>query len=136
MDINLVAAKAITHFGKNFQIIKAIEELSELITALSRISNGGTNLDNVIEEIADVQIMTTQLRQIYGAEAVDAVILQKTKRLSEQMETPSLVKGLEFYTIKLDSHQVEKDALPSSYETTYAIKGENTHIICNKRGSI
>jgi len=52
--------KIVKHFGVEHQKNKAIEELSELIRAISR-----NDRDNVIEEIADVEIVINQLKYIY-----------------------------------------------------------------------
>ena len=60
---------AIDIFGKNNQIDKAIEEMAELTQALLKFRHAPrplsgsitTRYNNVIEEIADVRIMTEQL---------------------------------------------------------------------------
>jgi len=53
---NLYAAK----FGNKAQMIKAIEELSELQKALCKYLLGDQDGEPIIEEIADVEIMTAQ----------------------------------------------------------------------------
>ena len=52
----------IKHYGTHNQRIKTIEELSELIQALSR----NDDIDNIAEEIADCYIMLEQLELIYN----------------------------------------------------------------------
>ena len=54
----------IKYFGKEKQIIKCVEELSELQKELCKSVNGKGNLDNIIEEIADVEIMLKQIKII------------------------------------------------------------------------
>ena len=62
-------AKAIEVFGIDAQINMAIEELSELITALSHYKRSDLNRVEselaVIDEIADVSIMIAQLDIIF-----------------------------------------------------------------------
>ena len=69
---------AINHFGVEKQKMKAIEESSELIRAISR-----DDRENIIEEIADTRIMEKQLKIIYTFEESDIakVIIQKLNRL-------------------------------------------------------
>ena len=43
-------------------IIKDIEELSELIQALSKNLNGEDNIDNIIEEVSDVIIAINHIK--------------------------------------------------------------------------
>ena len=57
--------KAITKWGKNAQIIVAIEECGELIQALTKFLRDPVELDNVNEEIADVGIMLDQLKLMF-----------------------------------------------------------------------
>lgn len=57
---------------------KAIEELGELIVALAKDSD----LYNITEEIADVEIMLTQLKMIYdNEEEVENIKEYKIERL-------------------------------------------------------
>lgn len=84
IDIDPIAEKAIEFFGKEKQIAKALEELGELIAAISKSYNHENNL-NIIDEIADVQIMIRQLRSIYGKSQVDGRIEFKMNRLMEKI---------------------------------------------------
>lgn len=53
--------KIVLHNGNGLQILKAKEELIELLAALNR-----NDTENIIEEIADVEIMLEQLKYIYA----------------------------------------------------------------------
>lgn len=54
------------HYSQDHQKIKAIEEMAELQAELTRDLNfGDTTLRKIIEEIADVIIMTEQLVYFY-----------------------------------------------------------------------
>lgn len=74
---------AINHFGVDHQIDKAVEEMGELITALSRRRLERSHREDIAEEIADVLIVANQLRIIYGGELVDQLIDQKLNRLED-----------------------------------------------------
>lgn len=59
--------EAILKYGTESQVFMAIEEMAELMKALSkyRRNKGTTQIENVIEEIADVRIMLEQLEIIF-----------------------------------------------------------------------
>lgn len=73
----------INHYGKEHQIRKAIEELDELKEAL----NENHTKDHIIEEMADVLVMLTQLALIYDIdpEVVDDMMWFKIDRTIERM---------------------------------------------------
>lgn len=79
----------IKHYGKNHQEIKAIEEMSELIQALSKHLMQedpiGATLENVKEEIADVKVMVDQLMIIYGEDNIIETVKEKIERQKERM---------------------------------------------------
>lgn len=94
-DIDELCAAAIKRFGAASQILKAIEELSELQRALVRYmawtehKEGGMLVEdalvaNIHEELADVLIMGVQLEKIFGhnADVMDA----KLEHLRELVE--------------------------------------------------
>lgn len=58
----------INHYGRINQIIKCIEEMSELTQALTKYLGGET--DNITEEIADVEIMLEQMRFIFDKDGI------------------------------------------------------------------
>lgn len=78
--------RAIRTYGEPAQIDMAIEEMAELTKALCKVKRatpGATTtaaVSNVIEEIADVQIMLDQLRLIF-ARSTDEVEEDKLRRL-------------------------------------------------------
>jgi phosphoribosyl-ATP pyrophosphohydrolase len=83
-----IAIDAIAHYGKDSQLDKAIEEMSELTKAICDLKRNETvqNTVNVIEEIADVFIMMIQMMIIFGVNEVDNLIEVKLARLKERME--------------------------------------------------
>ena len=64
----------INKYGEDHQKLKSIEELSELIRAISR-----NDKDMVVEEMADVYIMLFQLRIIYDVDRNDIDFWLKKK---------------------------------------------------------
>ena len=84
---DVVCALAVAVYGREHQIHKAQEELSELNRALSRDRQGEREKKHIAEEIADVRIMCRQLEIIYGIEdAVDDRIQYKLRRLMRRIE--------------------------------------------------
>lgn len=81
-----VPTLAIKHYGAEHQKKKAIEEMGELITAISREQDGRATPEQVITEIADVTIMMHQLTEIYGRDAVAKEINRKYRRLLRRMD--------------------------------------------------
>lgn len=77
---------ALEHYGVHSQIVKCMEECGELIQALARNLSGEKNIENVVEELADVEIMLKQMRIAFGRSSVDRVRAQKLARLKMRME--------------------------------------------------
>lgn len=88
---NVILSDAVSCFGVEMQTIKAMEELAELTQALSKTLLGYQNGDNLREEIADVEIMLSQLRMMYDVEnsdgSVDDMKEYKLERLRNTIET-------------------------------------------------
>lgn len=87
-----ILRKAVEKYGKNAQVIQAIEEMSELTKELIKnINRGKENEKEIILEIADVQIMIFQLIMIYSKEDKDlnekllGGMEYKIQRLKERM---------------------------------------------------
>ena len=79
---------AISHFGSDAQIVKAIEELGELIVELARHRNGQVNMDAVREELADAFVMLNQMELIFGD--VTEIEIAKLERLEGMIKNASL----------------------------------------------
>ena len=80
--------RAVSYFGATKQKLKAIEEMAELIVELVKDLLGDGNPAKVIEELADVENMTVQLRIIYDKDGsmVDYWKQAKMNRLAHRME--------------------------------------------------
>ena len=71
------------HYGLNAQRTKTIEELAELIRALVR-----TDLADIAEEIADVEIMLYQFKYLTGTTRdIDWIKDQKVTRQLERIKS-------------------------------------------------
>lgn len=80
---------AINHFGVEANIDKALEEMGELTTELSRRRLERFDRNKVAEEIADVLITVEKLRIIYGGAKVDRIVEKKLAALEGNMLRPS-----------------------------------------------
>lgn len=82
-----VFRKAVETFGKEHQMIVAIEELSELQKEITKNLRGGENLKALAEEICDVEIVIDQLKLIFGnQEQVDEYRQFKVDRLLSKIK--------------------------------------------------
>lgn len=82
IDEKEILLKAINTFGERRQVIKACEELGELSTALCKFTLD--NKHNVEEEIADVEIMLSQLRlmpHLFDISEIERIKKEKLNRL-------------------------------------------------------
>jgi NTP pyrophosphatase (non-canonical NTP hydrolase) len=77
---------AIVLYGRQAQMDVAIEECAELINAIQKHRRGRVGDKEVIDEIADVRIMTEQLAIIFGEEEVEARRQYKLARQQARME--------------------------------------------------
>lgn len=67
-DRNAIYDRAIAKWGEAHQIIKCVEEMSELIKEICKSSEGTKNQFHMAEEIADVLITMEQLIKIFALE--------------------------------------------------------------------
>lgn len=72
--------KTLIAWGMTSQMDMLIEECAELIQAVQKLKRCPT-LENVIEELADVEIMCEQMRFIFNPSEIDMVKKQKLERL-------------------------------------------------------
>lgn len=74
--------KAVDTWGRDSQLLMLLEEMSELQKEILKYMNRGKdNLNEIIDETADVEIMLTQLKYIFNIE--DAVALHIPKKLQK-----------------------------------------------------
>ena len=70
--------KVVDTYG-NQQVIVAIEELSELQKELCKALRNNANYDNIVEEIADVEIMIEQMKIYFNIFNKDLERMKKRK---------------------------------------------------------
>lgn len=93
MESKEIMQKAINTYGVENQIIKTVEELSELSQALCKFlskpytESDRTILDNIYEEIADVEIMLEQCKMIFyeSEDKINDYKKEKIKRLERRL---------------------------------------------------
>lgn len=89
---NEAIGKIAEHYGRMAQSMQTCEECAELIQAVSKLTRGVTEIRilALVEEIADVRIMMSQLMQLYGipetevSELVDEKLERQLKRIKEE----------------------------------------------------
>lgn len=76
--------KAIEKYGTDKQVLKTIEEMSELTKELCKRDGSDESFDRILEEMVDVQIMLNELFIIfnYSGKEVEQWEEKKLKRLS------------------------------------------------------
>lgn len=80
------------HYGVKAQSMQTCEECAELIQAVSKLTRGVTEMRilALVEEIADVRIMMSQLMQFFGipeaevSELVEEKLERQLKRIKEE----------------------------------------------------
>jgi len=87
---NDIYIEAINVFGKEKQMNMAIEEMAELIKEISKVIRYDSiekPNSNIVEEIADVEIMLEQVKDIMSCHAaVYSMKMKKLNRLSERLK--------------------------------------------------
>lgn len=90
--------RAITAYGAPAQMDMAVEEMAELTKALCKVkrvscaAEAKAVLKNVVEEMADVQIMLDQLRIIFGCSTAEAEEY-KLERLKKRLDTATAAEA-------------------------------------------
>lgn len=79
-----------THYDYFHQRDILVEECAELIQAVSKCKRGVTgSFDNFVEELADAQVMLTQMIDYVGREEVQKKIDEKLLRQIERIQNES-----------------------------------------------
>ena len=81
--------RVISVFGAQNQKMQALEELMELQSALfENVHRETDNRKNIVEEVADVEIMLTQIKEIFDIKPKESEEIQdyKLRRLDHTIE--------------------------------------------------
>ena len=76
-------------WGKNAQILMALEEMAELSKELLKNMNrNSVNKNNITEEMADVYILLEQLKTIYGIleDDINNIVEEKINKLEIKLK--------------------------------------------------
>ena len=90
--------RAITAYGAPAQMDMAVEEMAELTKAICKVkrvscaAEAKAALENVVEEMADVQIMLDQLRIIFGRSTAETEEY-KLERLKKRLDTATAAEA-------------------------------------------
>ena len=86
---NLKAMHTLQYYNGEKQMLKCVEELTELTEAIMKHVNKGDNRAAIFEEIVDVEIMIAQMKVIlpYGEDAYDVEIDRKLDRQLERIRS-------------------------------------------------
>ena len=87
-EIMTIFEKAIETYGADLQKQVAIEEMAELTKEICKDFRGKGNREHILEEIADVLIMMSQLEIIYDIKTKELMDMtdNKIKRLEERLK--------------------------------------------------
>ena len=80
-----VLDRALEHNGELVQSLKAVEEMSELTNVLTKRIFGRADIPEVVDEIADLQILLAQLSILYNEKDVIDRIAYKIGRLDRRI---------------------------------------------------
>ena len=85
---NPVLKRALETWGEEAQMLMVVEEMSELMKEiLKNINRKKNNIDEIIEETADVEIMLEQLKENYQiADKVTAYKEEKIKLIAKRLD--------------------------------------------------
>lgn len=85
--INPVLKRALETWGEEPQMLMVVEEMSELMKeVLKNINRKKDNINQIIEETADVEIMLEQLKENYRiADKVAAYKAEKIKLIEQRL---------------------------------------------------
>ena len=80
---------ALDVWGKEHQIDIAIEEMAELIVALSHHRRGRATADDVADEVVDVLTVAVQMVIAFGFEFCTATLADSNRRLGDRLAVPA-----------------------------------------------
>lgn len=86
-----ICHKIADHYGEEHQMLKAVEEMSELQKELVKfVNNDCGDIDSILEELADVCVMIEQMRYCFDThiidvpKIIDAKLTRQLKRMEEE----------------------------------------------------
>ena len=86
MEKKEIYARALKKYGVAQQRLMLIEEIGELLNAFAKLPRARAEVEDVIEELADVSIMVEQMALLYGWSRFESIREQKLQRLGERLD--------------------------------------------------
>lgn len=85
--LNNIEKRIVEKFGKEKQTIIAMEEMAELTKELSKNLRGADNRQQILEEVADVEICLSEIRLMHNIQLNElaAMMDEKLKRTEERL---------------------------------------------------
>lgn len=85
--LNSIEQRVIEKFGKEKQTVIAMEEMAELTKELSKNLRGADNRQQILEEVADVEICLSEIRLMHNIQLNElaAMMDKKLKRTEERL---------------------------------------------------
>jgi NTP pyrophosphatase (non-canonical NTP hydrolase) len=81
-----IFSSLVENFGSDAQVLKCVEELSELMVSLMHYRDGKADKWQVCEEVADCIIMCRQMANLFDRNVVDGFIIEKMNLLKKRTE--------------------------------------------------
>lgn len=78
--------RALNKWGVAMQNDMLIEECAEAIEAISHYRRCKCDADEVIGELADVQILLNQMKLVYGEDRFDRIFAEKLEALEAKLD--------------------------------------------------
>jgi len=93
MEDSQLYQRTIEVWGEQAQYDQAAEECAELIAVLMHYRREKVAEQQVIDELADVILMTGQLKWMFGAQRVEDAVKRKRAKLDELMQCADAGSG-------------------------------------------
>lgn len=87
-NYNDIFQATLEKWGEEAQYDQTIEECAELIAALKHFKRGRVSEDHIIDELADVILMSEQLMYMFGEGRVSQAIDKKIHKLRSLLQVP------------------------------------------------
>lgn len=78
--------KALETYGLEAQLDMLVEEMSELTKEVCKRKRGRANDLQILQEVADVEIMLEQLKRLFPAGSFSMIKDEKLKRLEKRLQ--------------------------------------------------
>lgn len=85
IDEQTTLRAAVAHYGVKNQVEQMVEECAEFIVCVNHIRRGRETATELIEEMADMEIVLEQLKMVYGGEEWGAARQRKIERLKNRI---------------------------------------------------